>query len=75
MKWVIFLNQRFNNLARRRAVDAILAANVCPRGVNVPAYLIQNGAAARFQKMAVVVPSIILARGGDKKLSARRKIA
>ncbi len=74
MKWVIFLNQRFNNLARRRAVDAILAANVCPRGVNVPAYLIQNGA-ARFQKMAVVVPSIILARGGDKKLSARRKIA
>jgi hypothetical protein len=32
MKWLTFLNQRFNYQTRRRALDATLAANVCPAG-------------------------------------------
>jgi hypothetical protein len=49
MKWVIFLDQRFNYLARRRAVNAILAANICPAGKR-PCILNQNDAAAPLSK-------------------------
>jgi len=76
MNSVIFLDQRFNYQARRRAIVATLAANVCSGGVNVPAYLIQNDAAAPLSKTWLLLSArLSLAGNGYKKLSARQKIA
>jgi hypothetical protein len=75
MKCVIFLDQCFNYQARRRAVDAILAANVCPRGKRPCILNSKRRSRAAFKNMAVVVRSIIFGGNGDKKLSARQKIA
>jgi hypothetical protein len=70
MKWVIFLDERFNYPASRRAVDAIIAANVCPAGKSPCILNSKRRSRAAFKNMAVVVRSIILS--GRRRYEAQR---
>jgi hypothetical protein len=70
-----FLDQRFNYLVRRRAVDAMLAANVCPAGKRPCILNSKRRSRAAFKNRPLLFAQLSLAGGGDTKLSARRRIA